>query len=438
MRRIIFFVVVFFLIALVSCSPAPVSTSSGKTSSETSQTGTTQIPETPLQINFPNTTTYTTTQSYVEISGTTIAGALITINGKKIIADESGEFKETVAVSKDSLSINIEAVAEGYSPISKTLTIIKAPTPVLSVENLKAFGDRSLLKVEGKLTNIGDEPLTDLVIVLNFLSPSGEILKTEKRLLEADSIDPGASSPFQYVTSEVTGTASCKISFEKMSGERVLSRPEKAICDISFISTPSSSVSEASGYPPVETTTEVRNPWLLSDEQIMEAMQIGKSLQLTEDSYYKFEKDHYFQYVEGTQVPKSELTVGTPYFSILMKACLFQREYKNYSFTEAKNDALERSKVLSFSVIVYGASVDFCEYLEAVLLLSDGTALHPINQFVPSVADTSSSWPHYPAYKAACFWDFDTSQIGRNDTVTFVLIRELGEQRAVIDLSKYK
>ena len=438
MRRIIFFVVVFFLIALVSCSPAPVSTSPGKTSSETSQTGTTQIPETPLQINFPNTTTYTTTQSYVEISGTTIAGALITINGKKIIADESGEFKETVAVSKDSLSINIEAVAEGYSPISKTLTIIKAPTPVLSVENLKAFGDRSLLKVEGKLTNIGDEPLTDLVIVLNFLSPSGEILKTEKSLLEADSIDPGASSPFQYVTSEATGTASCKISFEKMSGERVLSRPEKAICDISFISTPSSSVSEASGYPPVETTTEAQNPWILSDEQIREAMQIGKNLQLTEDSYYKFKKDHYFQYVQGTQAPISELTVWTPYLFILSKACLSQREYKDYPFTEAKIDAQELSGRLDIQVDVYGASIDFCEYLKAVLILPNGTAIHPIDQNVPSLADNSSSWPHYPAYRATCNWFFDTSQIGRNDSVTFVLIRELGEQRAVIDLSKYK
>jgi hypothetical protein len=156
------------------------------------------------------------------------------------------------------------------------------------------------------------------------------------------------------------------------------------------------------------------------------------------DSYYKFEKDYYTQYVEGTKALKSELTILTPYFSILRKACLYKSNYQDYSFAEAQKDAQEGSKFLSFSVVAYGASIDFCQILNAVLILPDGSVIHPIDQKVPSIADKSSSWPHYPAYQAACLWFFDTSQIGRNDTVTFVLIRELGEQRAVIDLSKYK
>jgi len=193
-----------------------------------------------------------------------------------------------------------------------------------------------------------------------------------------------------------------------------------------------------------ETATENTNSWMLSDKQIMEALQVGLSLQ-TPDSWLKYEEDHYVQYAEGAGAPPSIVTVWTPYLCILQRAYLCQKNYGvvgaesgNYSFIEAKKDAQENSKVLPFGIMVYGASIDFCDSLKAVLILPNGSAKHPIYQDVPSLAKLSSSWPDYPAYQAACSFFFNTSQIGRNDTVTFVLIRDEGEQRAVIDLSKYK
>jgi len=189
------------------------------------------------------------------------------------------------------------------------------------------------------------------------------------------------------------------------------------------------------GTEPVSIVS-VPASWTLSDEQIGEALQIGKDLKVTEDGLFKFIKDNYTQYTEGTIAPQSEVLIMTPYSYILNKASWAQKNYEDYSFADAQKDAQE--KVLSFAVTVYGASIDFCSDFKAVLILSDGSAIHPRYQDVPSLADQSVNWPDYPAYKATCYWLFDASQIGRNDTVTFVLIRAGGEQRTVIDLSKYK
>lgn len=184
---------------------------------------------------------------------------------------------------------------------------------------------------------------------------------------------------------------------------------------------------------PSSTATENMNPWVLGDEQINEALKTGNSMHGDINALSEFEKP-YIYYLEGAGAPASKLTVQTPYLFIVNMAGI--NPY--FSFDQAKAMLTFQTNP-SFQVIAYGASFDFVSSLKAALILPDGSTMFPVTQFVPSYAQQNlSSHSASEAYEAFCTWGFDASRIGRNDTVTFVLTRAEGEQKAVIDLSKCK
>jgi hypothetical protein len=199
---------------------------------------------------------------------------------------------------------------------------------------------------------------------------------------------------------------------------------------------------------PSSTATENMNPWMLSDEQITEALQTGQSMHGDWNALSQLVREFYTQDLEGAGAPASKLTILTPYLDIVQRACVDPY----FSFDQAKSIAefppFFPVVSLQFQVIAYGASIDFCANLKAVLILPNGSAIYPIHQQVPSFAYQNGEawyggifWPNLSPnepYQAFCSWDFDASRIGRNDTVTFILTRAEGEQKAVIDLSKYK
>jgi len=209
---------------------------------------------------------------------------------------------------------------------------------------------------------------------------------------------------------------------------------------------PSPQPTQGTSEKPVSTpsTISVPNPWKLSDEEIEEALQTGQSMHGDLDILSQFVREFYTQDLEGAGAPASKLVVLTPYLEIVHGACADPY----FSFDLAKSIVEFPSLSLQFQVIAYGASIDFCSNLKAVLILPNGSAIYPIHQQVPSFAYQNGEaycggifWPNLSPnepYQAFCSWDFDASQIGRNDTVNLVLTRAEGEQRAVIDLSKYK
>jgi len=197
---------------------------------------------------------------------------------------------------------------------------------------------------------------------------------------------------------------------------------------------------------PSSTATENINPWMLSDEQITEALQTGKSMHGDLDALSEFKRESYIYYLEGAGAPASELTVSTPYLEIVDSACMnpyfsfdLAKLMAEFLIAETSPVLTEGSPSLRFQVTAYGASFDFCSNLKAALVLPDGSTMFPVTQVVPSYAQQNLfSHSASEAYQAGCTWGFDASRIGRNDTVTFILTRAEGEQRAVIDLSKYK
>jgi len=317
----------------------------------------------------------------------------------------------------------------GYSEVSPKPEISRASqviseVPVLSLEEFKIVEDEGSLRAVGSVKNIGEEPIEGFVIVLRLISPTGNILKTEKSESESAKIMPGDSYSFNLVFVPPPGpesTEKCKISFEKKTGEEIKIQGENSVVSIEGLAT---------------------GPWMLSEKEINEAIQVGKSIKPDWDSYHKFlEDNNYIYYAEGTIAPKSEIIVFTPYSYVLTKAWQSQRNYEEYSLEEAKKDALKVYNnfplTISFLVTVYGASIDFAQSLKAVIINPDGSAVHPIDEDVPSIARFSSESSIFP-YVAGCFWVFDSMELGDRKSVTFVLIRELGEQRAVIDFSKFK
>ncbi len=68
----------------------------------------------------------------------------------------------------------------------------------------------------------------------------------------------------------------------------------------------------------------------------------------------------------------------------------------------------------------------------------NGKVIHPIATMPQSLADTSSSWPEWPAYWAKNVYVFDTKHIPRNVNIQFVLIRPSGEEEFYVYLPAIK
>lgn len=171
-------------------------------------------------------------------------------------------------------------------------------------------------------------------------------------------------------------------------------------------------------------------------------MEEGQKIESDIISYFDYLKENnYFYYTEGGDFPKSEIVVYTPYLNVLTNSWQAKRNYEPYPLEKAKNDALNlyNNFPLSiwFVVTARGLTRDFAQTMKAVIINADGSVIHPIGRDIsPEVNYESDHWP-FP-YTSSCVWVFDSMLLGNRDKITFVLIRELGEQRAEIDFQKFK
>lgn len=322
--------------------------------------------------------------------------------------------------SQSSLSVEKVSTEQEISQTSKG----NIDQQILLIEEYKITEDGNYLRATGSVKNIGQEPVESFVVVLSLLSPSGNVLKTVKSEQESGKLMPGDSFSFSLKFVPPPGpepTKDCKISFEKATGEKIMTRPENPVVSIQGLAV---------------------GPWMLSETEIMEAIQAGQGIGSDLISYYEYLKDHnYIYYAEGGGAPKSEIIVLTPYSNVLTKAWQSKRNYEPYSLEKAKEDALSVYSnfplSISFLVTVNGLSSDFAKSLKAVILKPDGSVVHPIGSVIPPLATYDAHNSSFP-YFSSCIWVFDSMELGNREKVTFVLIRELGEQRAEIDFTEFK
>jgi hypothetical protein len=174
--------------------------------------------------------------------------------------------------------------------------------------------------------------------------------------------------------------------------------------------------SEKSRY----TSEKEKQKWVLTDAEIEEAIQVGKTISSVQAIGSFLEP--YTLNTEG--LLSTRVSVLTPFASIVV-----QVYYKNslkpeyYSFDSMKKIAL--SYQLVFWVQYDTSAGEYSQQNSAVLILNDGTISKPTYSEIITNGNMFS---------------FDTAQIRREQQITFILKWPLEgiENRAEIDLSKLK
>ena len=116
------------------------------------------------------------------------------------------------------------------------------------------------------------------------------------------------------------------------------------------------------------------------------------------------------------------------------KAAIEHKELINIGI----NQALEISKVLTFTVSIFGNSMDFAQEYHAMIEI-DKSFVPPDYEFIPEYAEPSEFWPESPDYVAGCVFKFPVNSIKEDSVVKLILKPFDGEVlQFTFDLSKMK
>lgn len=171
--------------------------------------------------------------------------------------------------------------------------------------------------------------------------------------------------------------------------------------------------------------------WALDDQTVKAAIAYGKKCKTADDILKPW--------IVHTASPDSYsgdyIIASTPYHQIATASRESARLYKPLDM--AKIETFRKDKQLIIMAVIYGNEINFAADIPAVIKVN-GKVIHPIATMPQSLADTSSSWPEWPAYWAKNVYVFDTKHIPRNVNIQFVLIRPSGEEEFYVYLPAIK
>ena len=152
----------------------------------------------------------------------------------------------------------------------------------------------------------------------------------------------------------------------------------------------------------------------LTGEDVKEALRYGRDNKDT--GYLEFFKDWRVDLGYGT----GSARVITPFSKIAFEAKHAAPGDEPVD-SEVIDEILEKSRgKLAFGVSVYGEARDFAQGARAVLVQKEKT-IKPIESKPVMKAEPTDSWPNPPAYRAICYYYFDTKEVDPDGTATLVV-----------------
>jgi hypothetical protein len=107
---------------------------------------------------------------------------------------------------------------ESNQDTNVTCTLIPHRVQLSSFNGSKAFG---YITVFGQVKNVSEEPLDDVVAVVEYFTKSGQFVKSDSALIEYTPLLVGQTSPFEVVTSDNAAIADFKVSFRHLLGRPI-------------------------------------------------------------------------------------------------------------------------------------------------------------------------------------------------------------------------
>lgn len=151
----------------------------------------------------------------------------------------------------------------------------------------------------------------------------------------------------------------------------------------------------------------------LTQNQIKEAIDYGKKRNLIllgdfSDSW-------------SVRLSKKEgwATLYTGYHNLAFKAR--KASIENYELSKQKiAEALAISDLLTFTISIFGDSIDFAQEYHASLRVN-GKMISPVFEYAPEYAEPSEFWPEMPDHVAGCVAKFPLDGISPTSKVTLIM-----------------
>jgi hypothetical protein len=119
-----------------------------------------------------------------------------------------------------------------------------------------------------------------------------------------------------------------------------------------------------------------------------------------------------------TDYPCDEITVRTPYRNALLHCWSVKKDFSVPTIKELPK-FFAKPQYIVIDAKLFVGSIDSGKYIMGALR-KNGKIIKPIKYELDRFADTSSSWPNYPAYEANNSYYFEMSKIGANDKLEFI------------------
>jgi len=295
--------------------------------------------------------------------------------------------------------------------------------PISNTQSV-TLGDSNKIANGDDIVVIGNPKGLENSVTTGVISSTSRVIDNQVWVQFSAPVSPGSSGgPIFNSNGEVVGVVTSKIVQEEVEGINFA-------VPINDVKTLLSYNKPATFSELFETGGSTSTSWTLTDNEIQDAINFGKS---TKDDRGKFYEPFNF----GPQaVWQTRGKVSTPYFWVAYIASENALKGKDTTNADVQHILSLFGDKLGFSIAVYGDSIDFAKNYSAKLIVN-GKTLYPIVTNNKDIATATSVYPSSPAYRATNAYYFDNSEVPRDATVTLVVNNGHGETESlVIDLAE--
>ncbi len=98
---------------------------------------------------------------------------------------------------------------------------VTASAPRLELERYSCGRTYGYYEIQGRVKNISDKPIDNLLAVGEFYDESENFIKADDTLVEYRPLLPGQTSPFKVLTSGNPAIKKCSVSFKEFGGREI-------------------------------------------------------------------------------------------------------------------------------------------------------------------------------------------------------------------------
>lgn len=314
---------------------------------------------------------------------------------------------------------------EGLTNYDKFRDVAILKLPIDLSEHVK-FGDSDKVKVGDEIFIISNPLGLELTLTSGVISYVNRVIQGNTYIQYTAPTSPGSSgAPVFNKKGEVIGIVVKKVVSEGVEGINFAIPINDA--------KPLIEIDKYLSFSDLFSISE--NTWKLSDEKILEAINLGK--RYYDDPSKLIDMYSIYSFSQSMILSKTNVSVLTPYFWIAFSAANEKKSGKDITIKDAYEILNKIENFLIFGLTIYGNTISFPKYY-SVELLVDNKVILPYNFRIDDSPGLTIYYPKYPKYYAFNFYYFLNREIPRNSVIKLkIYYNNSLEEIKIIDLNKF-